>query len=58
MDMFHIGLFDPRWSLPSKLDDGPFGWVIVVNGRIMDVRRMPLEIQEEALRRGLIARLP
>jgi len=53
-----IGLFDPRWSLPSKLDKNPMAWLIQVNGFIVDARSMSLEIQEEALQRGLIPYIP
>ena len=53
-----IGIFDPRWTLPSKLDKNPVAWLIQVNGIIVDARSMPFEIQEEAFRRGLIPYLP
>ncbi len=53
-----IGLFDPRWSLPSKLRDNPLAWMITVNGLIVDARQAPREIREEAARRGLIPYLP
>jgi hypothetical protein len=53
-----IGLFDPRWTLPSKLDKNPVAWLIQVNGFIVDARSMSFEIQEEAFRRGLIPYIP
>ena len=49
---------DPRWCLPSKLDDNPLAWMITVNGFVMDARQAPREVQEEAFRLGLIPRLP
>lgn len=50
--------FDPRWWRPSRMDDNPVAWMIELNGFIVDVRREPREIQEEAYRRGLIPYLP
>lgn len=53
-----IGLFDPDWSLPSKVNENPMTWMVSVNGFHMDVRHAPREIQEEAFRRGIIPYLP
>ena len=36
--MFRIRQFDPKWTLPSKLDDNPMVWMVSVNGFIMDIR--------------------
>ncbi len=58
MDMFKMGLMDPRWYRPSQLADNPMAWMIEVNGLIVDARWMPREVQEEAYRRGLIPYLP
>jgi len=58
MDSLKISLMDPRWCLPSKLADNPLAWMISVNGLLIDARHAPHEIQEEALRRGLIPYLP
>ena len=57
-DMLNIGVFDPDWTLPSKIDENPMAWMISVNGLIVDVRYVPRSIQEEAYRRGLIPYLP
>jgi hypothetical protein len=53
-----ISYFDPRWSLPSKLDDNPLIWMLTVNGFAVDVRKAALELQEEAFRLGLIPYVP
>ncbi|MEK5039502.1 DUF6398 domain-containing protein [Sporosarcina sp. FSL K6-3457] len=53
-----MGLFDPDWSLPSKVVENPMAWMISVNGFHMDARVCSREIQEEACRRGLIPYLP
>ncbi len=58
MQILKIGIFDPRWTLPSKLDSNPMAWMIQVNGFIVDARSLPREIQEEAFQRGLIPYLP
>jgi Domain of unknown function (DUF6398) len=56
--MMGITCFDPRWTLPSKLSGNPVAWMIQVNGFMVDARRMPLEIQEEAFRLRLIPFVP
>jgi len=57
-DLLKLRPFDPEWSLPSRLDQNPLAWMIQVNGLIVDARRVPREIQEEAYRRGLIPYIP
>jgi hypothetical protein len=47
-----------RWTLPSKLYDNPFVWMLEVNGFMVDIRKAPLELQEEAFRLGLIPFVP
>src|SRR5579859_3314430 len=56
--MFDMYQFDPDWTLPSLMDKNPIAWMITVNGLIVDVRYAPLEIQEEAYRKGLIPYIP
>lgn len=58
MDLLKLGLMDPQWTRPSRLADNPMAWLIQVNGLIVDARQAPREIQEEALRQGLIPYLP
>ena len=55
LDMYQMA---PEWTLPSMVDSNPLIWMIQVNGLIVDARHMPLEIQEEALRKGLIPYIP
>lgn len=57
-DTMKIGIFDSDWTLPSRIEDNPFAWMVSVNGFDMDVRHAPREIQEEAFKRGLIPYLP
>ncbi len=49
---------DPEWCLPSRLDDHPLVWMLSVNGLLVDVRWMPLEVQEIAYEKGLIPYIP
>ncbi|MFN7895096.1 MAG: DUF6398 domain-containing protein [Cyanobacteriota bacterium] len=57
-DLLKIGVFDPKWTLPSKLDDSPLAWMLEVDGFIMDIRTMPLDIQIQACAQGLIPYVP
>ena len=51
-------MMDPHWTLPSQMDDNPMAWTVSVNGFLMDARRLPRPLQEEAYRKGLISYLP
>jgi len=53
-----ISYLDPNWTLPSKLADNPLVWMLEINGFAVDIRNAPLELQEEAFRRGLIPFVP
>lgn len=57
-DLFNIGMMDPDWTLPSRIDSNPMAWYISVNGFIMDARSAPREIQEAAFAKGLIPYIP
>ena len=41
-------------TLPSRIEDNPFVWMVRVNGFIVDVREAPYEIQEQAYYQGII----
>ena len=56
--MFKIRPMDPEWSLRSRMDQNPMAWMIQVNGFLVDARFLKREIQEEALRKGLIPYIP
>ncbi|TVS05475.1 MAG: hypothetical protein EA413_06845 [Cyanobium sp. PLM2.Bin73] len=57
-DLLRIAPFSPDWTLPSQLDDTPLSWMVEVNGFILDVRSLPLEVQLEACAKGLIPYVP
>ena len=57
-DLLHMHQFDPDWTIPSMVEQNPLIWMIQVNGLVVDARHAPREIQEEALRKGLIPYIP
>ena len=57
-DLFRIRQFDPKWTLPSKMDDNPMVWMLEVNGFLMDIRSAPRELQEVAFQKKLIPYIP
>lgn len=56
--MFKIRSMDPEWTLRSRIEQNPMVWMIQVNGFFVDARFLKREIQEEALRQGLIPYIP
>lgn len=56
--MLKIRPMDPEGSLRSRMDQNPMAWMIQVNGFLVDARFLKREIQEEALRKGLIPYIP
>jgi hypothetical protein len=56
--MLKIRPMDPAWSLRSRIEQNPLAWMIQVNGFLVDARFLKREIQEEALRKGLIPYIP
>ncbi len=57
-DMLKMYQLDPRWCLPSKIDDNPMVWILQVNGMMVDIRHMPREVQVIAYEKGLIPYIP
>lgn len=53
-DTLGMGQMEPNWTLPSRLNDNPLAWMVMVNGMIVDIRHMDREIQEIAFEKGLI----
>ena len=49
---------DPRWYRPSKMEENPVAWLMMVDGFAVDARQMPQDIQEVAYERGLIPYMP
>lgn len=57
-DVLNIGVFDPDWTLPSRVETNPLIWFLSVNGILMDIRDAPLGAQIEAYNKGLIPYVP
>ena len=57
-DMFDISYFNIEWLLPKLVKDNPAIWMVEVNGFIVDIRTMPIEIQEQAFEMGIIPYIP
>ena len=57
-DLLKFRRFEHEWTLPGRMEQNPMIWMIQVNGLIVDARRLPREIQEEAFRKGLIPYVP
>ena len=49
---------DPRWTLPSRVDDNPLVWMLEIDGLLIDMRHAPRKLQEAAFERGLISYIP
>ena len=57
-DALGMGQMDPQWYRPSKMADNPLAWMIMVDGFVVDVRRMSRTVQEIAYEKGLIPSIP
>jgi len=57
-DALKIHMFDHHWLLHSQLAHHSPVWMVSVNGFIVDIRRMPRPLQEEAYRKGIIPYIP
>jgi hypothetical protein len=49
-----IGIYEPELLRTTMLEQHPMTWMVMVDGLIVDARTLPLEVQDEARRRGLI----
>ena len=47
-----------EWTLPSRMEHNPMIWMLEVNGFLVDVRHMPLEVQQIAFDQGMIPYIP
>ena len=53
-----IDQFNAEWILPSRMEDNPILWLVEVDGFVLDARSLPIELQEECARLGLIPFVP
>ena len=56
--MFKIDYFNTEWQIAELKEDNPTVWMITINGIIVDVRDMSLEIQQLAFEKGFIPYVP
>jgi hypothetical protein len=56
--LVNLSPLSPEWTLPSMMDENPMVWNLMVNGFIIDIRRAPRDLQEEAFNQGLIPYIP
>jgi len=54
MDLLGLDHFDTEFCLPSRLASHPTAWWVTIDGLLYDARTLPIEIQAELARRGLI----
>jgi hypothetical protein len=57
-DLLKMGPMSPEWTLPSRLAENPLVWMLQVNVLMVDIRRMPIELQQMAFDKGLIPYIP
>jgi len=56
--MFKIDYFNIEWMLPEYLENNSMIWMVMVNGLIVDIRDMPLDMQQQAFEMGIIPYIP
>jgi hypothetical protein len=57
-DLLKMESMAPKWTLPSRIADNPMVWMLQIDGFIVDIRGMPVEVQQLAFERGLIPYVP
>jgi hypothetical protein len=57
-DALSMRQMDPQWYRPSKMEGNSLAWTIMLDGFIVDARRLPRDIQFAAYTKGLIPYLP
>ena len=53
-----MGPMSPEWTLPSRLSSNPLAWMIRVNGLIVDIRGLPLDLRRMTFAKSLIPFVP
>ena len=57
-DLLKMGPMSPEWTLRSRFADNPMVWILQVNGLMVDIRQLPIEVQQMAFAKGLIPFVP
>jgi hypothetical protein len=53
-DLLRMGMFDPDWTLPSRLADNPRVWLVAIDGFVLDARSLKRDQQALLHAAGLI----
>jgi hypothetical protein len=53
-DLLRMGMFDPTWTLPSRLADDPRVWLVSIEGLVLDARKLKRDVQVQLHEVGLI----
>lgn len=54
----NLGQLDPEFSRQELVKKNPLNWMVVLDGLIVDARRLPEPIQQQAFALGLIPYVP
>jgi hypothetical protein len=54
MNLLRITPLEPEYCRREMLAQNPLAWMIGVNGIVVDARTLPVEVQAELVRRGII----
>jgi uncharacterized protein DUF6398 len=57
-DILRLTQLDIKWILPSRMDDNPMIWMIMVDNFVVDIRNESYEMQVEAYNAGVIPYIP
>ena len=57
-DLLRIDYFSPEFQRADVIGQNLAVWIVQVDGLLMDVRQLPVEVQAEAWQLGLIPYLP
>lgn len=57
-DLLKMGPLAHKWMLPSRIADNSLVWMLQINGFFVDIRGMPVEVQQMAFDKGLIPYVP
>ena len=56
--MFKIYYSNAEWLLPKLIEKNLAVWMVEIDGFIVDIRDMPLEVQHMAFKKGIIPYVP
>ena len=57
-DAVGLGHFDPEWLRRDLVESNPLIWLLEVDGILVDARQLPVYLQVQAFKKGLIPYIP